>query len=311
MEEDVASMAERVGSPSGKFWLCGHSILRGLITEHLLWHADCSLSREQITNRFGTPFAPAQPVTATKGEKATKGGFVMVKRGMWSVSFVSAIVLTMGVTAGAPAQAQEEALVPPEPAVPEQFTIAGEFVRVAYNNEGYATLGYRVANDSVGDEWMLLEVGLTMREGVKNYTLEREHLSLQTPDGSTIPLATQQDFRKANLRALDRRASAVRDSINYFPVSANRPCTMNFFADPGGGARTLAYDQVELGWDRACIGRVYFLVPGGIQTGQHWLNVKFAESVVQVPFRILTEAEQKAFHKQWKQLKKEHEGGKD
>ena len=44
----------------------------------------------------------------------------------------------------------------PEPTVPEIFTLTGEFVRIAYNNEGYVTLGYRVANDSVAEDWMLL-----------------------------------------------------------------------------------------------------------------------------------------------------------
>jgi hypothetical protein len=219
-----------------------------------------------------------------------KGGFVMKKRDVWRPFLLTLVVLAVSV-------------------VPEQFTITGEFVRVAYNNEGYATLGYRVANDSVGDEWMLLEVGLTLQRGVKNYTLKREHLSVKTPDGSKVALATQEEFNKANLRALDRRASMVRDSISYFPVSANRACTMNFFADPGGGPRGLAFNEVELGWDRACVGRVYFQIPGGIQTGQHWLEVQFAESVVQVPFRIMTEEEQKAFQKEWKQIKKEHEQG--
>ena len=57
----------------------------------------------------------------------------------------------------------------------------------------------------------------------------------------------------------------------------------------------------------ACLGRIYFQIPGGITTGQYYLNVTFKESVVQVPFRILTEEEAKEFKKQWKDIKKEHE----
>jgi hypothetical protein len=34
-------------------------------------------------------------------------------------------------------------------------------------------------------------------------------------------------------------------------------------------------------------------VPGGIKHGQYWLNVKLKDSVVRVPFRILTEDENK------------------
>ena len=41
---------------------------------------------------------------------------------------------------------------------------------------------------------------------------------------------------------------------------------------------------------RACVGG-FFKVPGGIRYGQYWLNVKFAKSLVRVPFRILTGGE--------------------
>ena len=196
----------------------------------------------------------------------------------------------------------------PVPTVPEIFTLTGEFVRVAYNNEGYVTLGYRIANDSPGDEWMLLEIGATMRKPTKNQTMMRNALSLMLPDGSTIPLASQEEYTKAgSLRALNARGDISRDSINYFPVEANQACAIGFFADAANQVRRLAYDQVELSWQRACLGRIFFKVPGTIQTGQHYLNVKFENSLIQVPFRILTKAEEKQFRKQWKGLKKEHD----
>jgi len=196
----------------------------------------------------------------------------------------------------------------PEPTVPEIFTLTGEFVRVAYNNEGYATLGYRIANDSPGEDWMLLEIGLTLRKPTKNQTLKRDALSLMLPDGSTIPLASQEEFTKAgSLRALNARGNISRDSINYFPVEANQACVIGFFADAANQVRSLAYDQAELSWQRACLGRIFFKVPGEIQTGQHYLLVKFENSMIEVPFRILTKAEEKQFRKQWKGLKKEHD----
>ncbi len=213
-------------------------------------------------------------------------------------------------TFGAPvAQAQLEDLKKPEPTVPQAFTLQGEFVRMAYNNEGFVTLGYRVANSSVAEEWMLLEMGVTLRNKIKEQKLTREDLTLITPDGTVIPLASQVDFNKANLRALDHRASMVRDSINYFPAGVIRANTMNFFADPDTPGRGLAFDQVSLHYQHATVGRIYFHVPGGIEVGQHWLYVQFADSVVQVPFRIFTKAEEKEFRKMWKTLKKEHEAG--
>src|SRR5512139_2076194 len=95
----------------------------------------------------------------------------------------------------------------PEPTVPEIFTLMGQFVRVAYNQEGYVTLGYRTANASVGEEWMLLDVGLTVREGVDAYVLKRDAIFLGTPDGTTLPLATQQEYGAVDLRGLQTMAT--------------------------------------------------------------------------------------------------------
>jgi hypothetical protein len=193
----------------------------------------------------------------------------------------------------------------PVPTVPEIFTLMGQYVRVAYNNEGYVTLGYRVANASVGNEWMLLEIGLTVRKGVGTSVLKRDAFSLKTPDGTTLPLATQQEYSKGELRGLQTFANNSRDSITYFPGDVSRRCAVSFFTDPD--RRGLSYDQVELNSMSGCLGRIYFHVPGGIKTGQHWLNVKFAESEVQVPFRILTKEEAKEFSKTWEDIKEEHD----
>ena len=155
---------------------------------------------------------------------------------------------------------------------------------------------------------MLLEIGVTMRAPTKAQTMTRDSLSLMLPDGSTIGLATQKEFGEAGyLSALNTRGNMVRDSINYFPVQADRPCAIGFFSDPTNRVRSLSFDQVDLSSNRACMGRVLFKVPGKIQTGQYYLLVKFDNSMIEVPFRILTKAEEKEFRKNWKSLKKEHD----
>jgi hypothetical protein len=176
----------------------------------------------------------------------------------------------------------------------------GRFVRAAYNNEGYAILGYRAANNSLGEEWLLLEVGLTVRDGRPDYTLKREHLSLETPDGKTVPLASLEEYRKANLRALNQRAKVQTDSINYFPPEVHRACRIGFFTELD--QRAMSWDQVDLSYQRGCVGRLFFNVPGGIQHGQYWLNVQFKETQVRVPFRILTKDEYKLLDKNYKDI---------
>jgi hypothetical protein len=202
------------------------------------------------------------------------------------------------------ARAQEPPKVQiPQPGVPQIMTLEGRYVRAAYNNEGYVILGYRVVNESVGQPWMLLDFGVALRDGVRGYDLTRDAVSLETPDGKTVPLPSVEEFRKANLSALETTAKVKRDSINYFPPNARQACRIGFFTELG--ERMLPWEQVELSDQRGCVGRLFFQVPGGIAYGQHWLNVKFANSLVRVPFRVLTKDEDKLLDKNYGDIKKQ------
>jgi hypothetical protein len=164
-------------------------------------------------------------------------------------------------------------------------------------------LGYQASNRSIGDDWMLLEVGMTVLGNTPEYTLTRAALSLDTPAGKTIPLPSIEEYRADNTQAIQHRAKVQRDSINYFPTSANHACAMLFF--PELDARALPFDEVNLSTTRACLGRLYFKIPGGIAYGQYWLNVKFQNSLVRVPFRILTADEEKFVSKNYKSIEKQ------
>jgi hypothetical protein len=204
------------------------------------------------------------------------------------------------------ARAQEPPKVQiPQPGVPQIMTMEGRYVRAAYNNEGYAILGYKLANLSVGEPWLLLEFGICLRDGVPDYDLSRDALSLELPDGKTISLASVKEYRAANLSALEAREKVQRDSINYFPNNAHQACRIGFFAELD--QRAMAWDKVDLTDQRACVGRLFFQVPGGVSYGQHWLNVKFAKSTVRVPFRILTKEESKFLEKNYRSIEKQVE----
>ena len=221
-----------------------------------------------------------------------------------SVAFVGLIAMWTFQTTG-DAQTQQKPVVQiPKPGVPQIMTMEAQFVRAAYNNEGYVILGYQVANRSVGDPWMLLEVGMTVREK-PDYRLTRDAISLETPDGKTIPLPSISEHRAGNTQALQNRSEIQRDSINYFPPLATRACAIQFF--PELDSRAMPYDEVELSKERACLGRLYFQIPGGIAYGQHWLNVKFQNSLIRVPFRIFTKEEEKLLSKNYKSIKQQVE----
>jgi len=218
------------------------------------------------------------------------------------VGLVSAWALAAHVGAQAPAQPKVQI---PNPGVPEAMTMEAKFVRAAYNNEGYAILGYQASNRSVGEEWMLLEVGVALRDNVPDYTMKRDALSLDLPDGTTLPLPTIMEHRQGKTQAIENRAKVQRDSINYFPPNAHQACGLVFFPDLT--ARALPRDDVFMNDQRACVGRLFFKIPGGIKYGQYWLNVKFAQSVIRVPFRILTEDEEKFLSKNYKAIDKQVE----
>jgi hypothetical protein len=226
------------------------------------------------------------------------------------MSIKNALVIVVGVgvigAAGAALQAQGQkppVVELPKPGVPEVMTMEGKFVRAAYNREGYVILGYQVSNRSVGEEWMLLEIGATVLDGVPEFTMKREALSLELPDGTTLPLPTVEEHRAGNTQAIQARSRVQRDSINYFPVMASQPCRIGFFSDLE--SRAMPFDQVSITNRRACLGRLYFKIPGGIKYGQYWLNVKFDKSVIRVPFRILTEDEEKLLSKNYKSIEQQ------
>jgi hypothetical protein len=187
----------------------------------------------------------------------------------------------------------------------QRMAAMGELVRLAHTDEGWVTLGYRTANNSVGQEWMLLEVGMTLMPGVQEQAVRRESITLTTPGGQMLALPSQDDFAKANLQALDARATTVRDSINYFPAGVTGGCRLGFFTDIGQPLRGLAFEQATLDNRTACLGRLYFQIPGGIEYGRYFLNVKFANSMVNVPFKIMTKDELKEAKKEYQQMEKE------
>jgi len=205
-----------------------------------------------------------------------------------------------------PARAQSQQPPPvqmPQPGVPQIMTLEGKFVRAAYNNEGYVIIGYQIVNRSIGEEWVRLEVGMSLLGDTPDFKLTREALSLETPDGKTTPLASVEDYRSANLQATESRAKVQRDSINYFPPMASQACRIGFFSQLN--QRAMPWDEVELSTRRACLGQIYFHPPTKITYGQYWLNVKFEKSLVRVPFRVLTEDEEKQLGKNFGSIKKQ------
>ena len=132
--------------------------------------------------------------------------------------FVGIVLLGVALAPPAAAQAQEPPKVQiPQPGVPEIMTMEGKFVRAAYNNEGYVILGYQVANRSVGEEWMLLEVGMTVRDEMPDYDAEARRASRsRRPTARRFPCRRSRSTGRATPRRCrtGRRSSATRSTTS-------------------------------------------------------------------------------------------------
>ena len=153
---------------------------------------------------------------------------------------------------------------------------------------------------------MLLQVGMTVQGKRESFMLHRDNVELVIPGPKVVSLASQKEFGDAgSLVALNNRAEVTSDNVNYFPADARQPCRISFFTAPIPGAPRIAKDQVELSYNRACGGRLFFKIPGGIQYGTYNLNVKFDKNTIRVPFKIMTADGVKELEAQIEELRKQ------
>lgn len=161
----------------------------------------------------------------------------------------------------------------------------GEYLLRQNGSEADVVLGYKFAAQSVGNEWLLLELAITSPAG-ESAKFERSNIWVRTPDGVQIPAASQKAFGEAyaGMRNEISRANVMRDPMDYFPPN-RLPCTLDLYVAPGEG---VAFDQVTVNDRRACQGKVFFYVPGGVQPGRYVLGIDLQEDEIRIPFTLGT-----------------------
>jgi len=159
----------------------------------------------------------------------------------------------------------------------------GEYLLINKGPEAEVIVGYRYAGRNLGSDWLLLEMAVTSPPG-QSATIERGKVSLKTPAGATVPLAEQRDFNQAyaSLQSSLKAADVVRDPMDYWPPR-KEACPIQFFVGPGDG---VSFDEVTVNDFRACQGRFFFEIPGGVQTGRYVLTIDLEESEVRIPFTL-------------------------
>ena len=144
-------------------------------------------------------------------------------------------------------------------------------------------LGYKYAASKLGNEWLLLELALSSPQG-QTAKFERKNIFVRTPAGVRVPAASQKAFGEAyaSIRNQISQANVMRDPMDYFPPN-RRPCSIDMFVAPGEG---VAFDQVSVNDRRACQGKLFFYIPGGVQPGRYVLGMDLEEEDVRIPFTL-------------------------
>ncbi len=145
-----------------------------------------------------------------------------------------------------------------------------------------AVLGYRFAAGNLGEDWLILDLAMSGAAG-EAVEVQRRDISLRTPGGQTVPLATQEEFSGEFGRLQSRiyRSLVAADPLDYW--AGRMPCDLGFFKGPGEG---VAFDSVTVNDRRVCSGKLFFFVPGGTQAGTYTLVIALPETEVRIPFRL-------------------------
>ena len=106
---------------------------------------------------------------------------------------------------------------------------------------------------------------------------------MRTPAGEEVALATQEEFRAAHGELAPKLAQAdvAGEPLGYFAGRIEKK--LELFATPFEG---LVFDSFTVTDREVYVGRLYFSIPGGVQTGRWELHARLAESELRIPFRL-------------------------
>jgi hypothetical protein len=143
-------------------------------------------------------------------------------------------------------------------------------------------LSYGFANTRLGEDWLFLDTSITgtTRESVE---VKRTGITIRTPSGTDIPLASQAAFGEAypKLAAALARADVAYQPIGNYP--SRRAVGLDFQVVPG---TAIAFDSVWVSNQVVAVGRLLFHLEDGIQPGPYELRIDLDEARIRIPFRL-------------------------
>ena len=147
----------------------------------------------------------------------------------------------------------------------------------------HVVAAYNYSQRNHATPWLYLQAGLTTREDTK---IRRDEISLRTPQGQTIPLATQRqvgDDTKRVEQVLQNAKTVGHDVPSYFR-SHSRTEDMQLFRLPFD---RIVHDEFIVGRDFLAVGPFFFESPSGSwDNGVYTLVVRHKNGVAELPITL-------------------------
>lgn len=187
------------------------------------------------------------------------------------------VILCLAVLgAGVPGGAQREQLFP--------HTKKSGRATVEYRHDGFSVVAnYDYSQRNHGARWLLIDIaaGSTTR-----FVIHRDNFTLVTPEGKTIPLATQQDLiaDTPGVTTLIQNAKVQRQNIvGYFPQRSTLE-VLSFYSIPG--VRSVSNEAI-VDSDRVTTGALLFKSPTeGWKEGTYRLAIDNAKAMAALPISL-------------------------
>jgi len=167
----------------------------------------------------------------------------------------------------------------------EDITQVGSYVTMYEGQQLTAVVGYRYADQSIGHEWLLLDVALSTPYG-KSAEISRDGISIQPPTGTAIPLASQKEFLQSlgKLKPEIQHAKLINDPLGYFPDDGRAYSPLEFFTLPG---RHVVQRTHSLSSNRVYHGLLFFHIPQTVTPGTWSLDITLASGQqLSLPFQL-------------------------
>jgi hypothetical protein len=166
------------------------------------------------------------------------------------------------------------------PTVTEETKQVGATAIVYKGPKIDVAISYRFIKLNPSGSWFFLDTAMTASAPIE---IPRTAISLRTPSGAVVVLASQAEFGKDYPRLAGAlvRANVTREPMAYF--TPHRYRRLDYFTEPGRG---LAFPSVWLDEWHNNYGRLFFQLPSGIQAGNYELLIDLHDSQVAIPFTI-------------------------